>query len=135
MSRWPYSASTRLKARIKQAAFGVHKDFDTYDFTAILGLNKQKVMELARGEWIEQHYNCCLIGSPGTGKTHLAIALGLAACWVQAHEKPYDGAVRELLGIPEEQVLVAIVAVGTPFEEVEQPAKRSLEDVIHWEKF
>jgi DNA replication protein DnaC len=43
-------------------------------------LNKQKVMELARGEWIEQHYNCCLIGSPGTGKTHLAIALGLAAC-------------------------------------------------------
>jgi len=73
-------ATNALKARIKQAAFGVHKDFDTYDFTAVPGLNKQKVMELARGEWIEQHYNCCLIGSPGTGKTHLAIALGLAAC-------------------------------------------------------
>ena len=43
-------------------------------------LNKQKILELARGEWIDQHFNCCLIGNAGTGKTHLAIALGLAAC-------------------------------------------------------
>ena len=43
-------------------------------------LSKQKVLELARGEWIEQHYNCCLLGNAGTGKTHLATALGLAAC-------------------------------------------------------
>ena len=68
------------KARIKKAAFPVEKDFDTYDFSAIPNLNKQKILELARGEWIENHYNCCLIGSPGTGKTHLATALGLAAC-------------------------------------------------------
>src|SRR5207244_7827528 len=38
------------------------------------------VLELARGEWIEQRANVCLLGSPGTGKTHLATALGLAAC-------------------------------------------------------
>jgi DNA replication protein DnaC len=69
-----------LKARIKQAAFPVHKDLDTYDFTATPALNKPKVLELARCEWIEQRYNCCLIGNAGTGKTHLAIALGLAAC-------------------------------------------------------
>ena len=69
-----------LKARIKQAAFPVHKDFDTFDFTAIRSLSKQKVLELARGQWIDQHFNCCLIGSAGTGKTHLATALGLAAC-------------------------------------------------------
>jgi DNA replication protein DnaC len=43
-------------------------------------LSKPKVLELARGEWIEQRYNVCLVGSPGTGKTHLATALGLAAC-------------------------------------------------------
>ncbi len=35
---------------------------------------------LARGEWLTQHFNCCLIGNAGTGKTHLATALGLAAC-------------------------------------------------------
>jgi DNA replication protein DnaC len=69
-----------LAARIRQAAFPVHKDFDTYDFTAVPTVPKQKVLELARGEWIEQHFNCCLIGQPGTGKTHVATALGLAAC-------------------------------------------------------
>ena len=73
------SANT-LKALIKQAGFPVYKDLDTYDFTVVPTLNKQKVLELARGQWIDQHFNTCLIGSPGTGKTHLAIALGLAAC-------------------------------------------------------
>jgi DNA replication protein DnaC len=69
-----------LKARIKQASFPAIKDFDTYDFTAQPSLAKPKVLELANGEWIEQHYNVCFIGNSGTGKTHLATALGLAAC-------------------------------------------------------
>ena len=69
-----------LKARIKQATFKLQKDFDTFDFTATPGLNKHKVLELARGDWIDQRFNCCLIGNAGTGKTHLATALGLAAC-------------------------------------------------------
>jgi DNA replication protein DnaC len=69
-----------LKARIKQAAFPAAKDFDTYDFTAQPAVNKPKILELANGEWIRQRFNCCLVGNSGTGKTHLAIALGLAAC-------------------------------------------------------
>src|ERR1700741_4462989 len=69
-----------VRARIRAAGFPVPKDFDTFDFTAVPSLSKPKVLELARGEWIEQRTNTCLIGSPGTGKTHLAIALGLAAC-------------------------------------------------------
>ena len=73
-------SANALRARIKQAAFPVPKDFDTYEFTTMPTLNKQKFLELARGEWIEQHYNVCLVGAPGTGKTHLAIALGQAAC-------------------------------------------------------
>ncbi len=73
-------ASNALTARIKAADFPVAKDFDTYDFSALPSLSKQKVLELARGEWIEQRYNCCLIGNSGTGKTHVATALGLAAC-------------------------------------------------------
>jgi len=73
-------SSNAMKARIKSAAFPVYKDFETYDFTAMPSLNKQKVLELARGEWIDQRFNACLMGSPGTGKTHLAIGLGLAAC-------------------------------------------------------
>jgi DNA replication protein DnaC len=73
-------ASNAVQARIRTAGFPVPKDFDTFDFTAVPALSKPKVLELARGEWIDQRANVCLIGSPGTGKTHCAIALGLAAC-------------------------------------------------------
>jgi DNA replication protein DnaC len=73
-------SANAIQARIKAAGFPVLKDLDTYDFTAMPSLGKQKVLELSRCEWIEQHYNACLIGNAGTGKTHLAIALGQAAC-------------------------------------------------------
>jgi DNA replication protein DnaC len=73
-------SANALAARIRQAGFPVHKDFDTFDFSCVPNLSKPKVLELARGEWIEQRANVCLIGSPGTGKTHVATALGLAAC-------------------------------------------------------
>jgi DNA replication protein DnaC len=73
-------AANVLKARIKQASFPAAKDFDSYDFTAQPSLSKPKILELARGEWIEERCNVCLIGHSGTGKTHVAIALGLAAC-------------------------------------------------------
>jgi DNA replication protein DnaC len=73
-------ASNAVQARVRQAGFPVAKDFDTFDFTAVPSLSKPKVLELARGEWIGQRSNICLVGSPGTGKTHLATALGLAAC-------------------------------------------------------
>jgi DNA replication protein DnaC len=73
-------ANNTLRTRIRNAGFKVAKDFDTFDFTAVPHLSKPKILELARSEWIDQHANICLVGSPGTGKTHLAIALGLAAC-------------------------------------------------------
>jgi DNA replication protein DnaC len=73
-------AANAVAARIRAAGFPVHKDFDTFDFTACPSLPKQKVLELARGEWVEQRSNCCLVGGSGTGKTHVATAWGLALC-------------------------------------------------------
>jgi DNA replication protein DnaC len=73
-------SANAVAARIRAAAFPVVKDLDTFDFTACPAVPKQKVLELARGEWVDQHANCCLIGGSGTGKTHLATALGLALC-------------------------------------------------------
>jgi DNA replication protein DnaC len=73
-------AANAIATRIKNAGFPVLKDFDTFDFSALPQLSKPKVLDLARCEWIEHKYNCCLIGTQGTGKTHVAIALGLAAC-------------------------------------------------------
>ncbi len=73
-------SANALAARIRAAGFPVVKDFDTFDFSAIPSVPKQKVLELARGQWVEEHSNCCLIGNAGTGKTHVAVALGLAVC-------------------------------------------------------
>src|SRR5262249_8174162 len=73
-------SANAVAARIKDAGFPVGKDFDTYDFSALPTISKPKVLELARCEWIEQKSNCCLVGSHGTGKTHLAVGWGLAAC-------------------------------------------------------
>jgi DNA replication protein DnaC len=73
-------AANALAARIRAATFPVLKEFDTFDFTACPSLPKQKVLELARGEWVDQRMNCCLIGGSGTGKTHVATAWGLALC-------------------------------------------------------
>jgi DNA replication protein DnaC len=73
-------AANAVTNRIKQATFPSHKDFESYDFSVMPSLNKQKILELSRCEWIDKKENCCLVGLPGTGKTHIAIALGLAAC-------------------------------------------------------
>jgi DNA replication protein DnaC len=73
-------AAAAVARRIKEAKFPVLKDLDTYDFTALPQLSKPKVLEMTRCEWVEEKFNCCLIGSHGTGKTHIAIALGQAAC-------------------------------------------------------
>jgi DNA replication protein DnaC len=69
-----------IAARIRAAGFPVHKEFDTFDFTALPSLPKQKVLELTRREWVDQHFNACLIGGSGTGKTHAATAAGLSLC-------------------------------------------------------
>ena len=73
-------ASNALQSRINTANFPVQKELDAFDFTASPGISKLKMLELSRGAWIDGHQNCILVGSSGTGKTHLAIACGLAAC-------------------------------------------------------
>jgi DNA replication protein DnaC len=66
--------------RIRAAKFPVVKGLDSFDFTAIPSLNKMLVMELARGEYILRRENIIALGNSGTGKSHVALALGLAAC-------------------------------------------------------
>ncbi|WP_292925980.1 IS21-like element helper ATPase IstB [Nitrosomonas sp.] len=66
--------------RIRQAKFPVIKSLDTFDFAAIPGLNKSLVLELMRCEWIDKSENIIALGPSGVGKTHIALALGLAAC-------------------------------------------------------
>jgi len=58
----------------------VVKELADFDFAAVPKLNKKRVLDLAKGEFIEQRANLVLNGAPGVGKTHLAIALGREAC-------------------------------------------------------
>lgn len=66
--------------RLKAARFPAHKTLDEFDFSAQPSVNKPLVLELMKGEYLEKRENLILIGASGTGKTHLATALGMAAC-------------------------------------------------------
>ena len=69
-----------VERRIRAARFPAVKSLDTFDFPAIPSLNKSLVMELARCEYIQRRENIIAVGNSGTGKTHVALGLGLAAC-------------------------------------------------------
>jgi DNA replication protein DnaC len=69
-----------IERRIKAAKFPAVKSLDSFDFKAIPALNKMQVLELARCEWVERRENVIALGPSGTGKTHIALGLGLSAC-------------------------------------------------------
>ena len=69
-----------VERRIRQARFPAVKSLDSFDFAAIPSLNKMLVLELARCAYIERRENVIALGNSGTGKTHVALGLGLAAC-------------------------------------------------------
>ena len=84
-SGWPnWNSSTATSAlverRIRAARFPAVKSLNTFDFLAIPSVNKALVMELARCEYIERRESVIAVGNSGTGKTHIALGLGLAAC-------------------------------------------------------
>ena len=69
-----------VERRIRAARFPAVKSLDTFDFPAIPSVNKAMVIELARCEYIQRRENVIAVGNSGTGKTDMALGLGLAAC-------------------------------------------------------
>ena len=66
--------------RLKAARFPVLKSLHTFDFAARPSVNRAMISSLARCEFIDARENVLFVGNPGTGKTHLGIALSVAAC-------------------------------------------------------
>jgi DNA replication protein DnaC len=66
--------------RLKAARFPSAKLLDEFDFSARPSVNKLLVLDLVRGDYWTRQENILLVGPSGTGKTHLATALGMAAC-------------------------------------------------------
>ena len=64
-----------------------------------------------------------------------ATALGVQSCWVAGDKKPYCGAIADVLKVPAGYKLISLVALGYAEDPGRPTPKRSLADVIHWEKF
>jgi DNA replication protein DnaC len=101
-----------LQLRLKTARFPVLKELADFDFSCLPMLNKAQILDLARGEYIQQKQGLILIGNPGLGKTHLALGLAAAACregrrvrfWTAA------GLVNELIQAQDEHRLHRFIA-------------------------
>ena len=75
-------------------------------------------------------------GSAATENILLAAtAAGLGSCWVAGDKKTYAGEVCRLLGAAPKYKLISLIAIGYPGQKGGMPPKRSLKEVIHWEKF
>lgn len=96
-----------MRNRIREARLPEVKTLDQLDWEALRGVTRQKVLELASGEWIDKHQNLVLAGPVGTGKTHLAIALAVEATRKLFHVAFWRAAdlVRELTEARDERVL------------------------------
>jgi len=73
-------SDNRFKRRMREAKFPLLKTFETFDFDATPDLDRRFIHELAGGEYIGEYRNIIFLGKSGTGKTHLATALGVEAC-------------------------------------------------------
>jgi len=101
-----------LQERLKAARFPLLKELADFDFSCLPQLNKNQILDLARGEFIQHKQSLIFIGNPGLGKTHLALGLAAAACrqgrrvrfWTAA------GLVNELLQAQDEHRLHRFIA-------------------------
>jgi DNA replication protein DnaC len=103
---------------IRQARFPVLKSLDSFDFLAIPAANKTLVLEMARCEFLSRKENLLLFGNSGTGKFHIALALGLAACQ-RGHRVRFTTAaalVSELIETRDEKHMLRFQKQLTAFE-------------------
>lgn len=68
------------KRRIKAASFSSQKTLEEFDFKRLQHVEEAYVHQLASCDFIRERQNVLMIGNPGSGKSHLSIALGLRAC-------------------------------------------------------
>lgn len=79
VTEWQGRQIRGVEARLRQARFPWVKTLDQYEFEFQPSVDRRQVRELAGLSFVERGQNIVLLGPPGVGKTHLAIALGVKA--------------------------------------------------------
>jgi len=104
----------RQRQGFKAAHLPLLKELADFDFSAIPQLNKQRILDLARAEYIKQTTPIILLGNPGLGKTHLATGLATVACRQGYRVRFYNAAalVNELLLAQEQHRLPKFLATA-----------------------
>jgi len=104
----------RIARRIKAARFPLLKELADFDFSCVPELSKQRVLELAGGEYIRQAETILMVGNPGLGKTHVATGLGLAACRQGYRVRFYNASalVNELVQAQDQHELPRLLATA-----------------------
>ncbi|OXS47781.1 transposase, partial [Ligilactobacillus agilis] len=75
-----YQNEERIKRSIKRARFPIVKELAEFDFNFQPSVNPKVISEFATMSFLDTQENIIFLGSPGVGKTHLAIGLGVSAC-------------------------------------------------------
>jgi DNA replication protein DnaC len=98
----------------KAARVPMVKELANFDFSCVPSLNKQRVLELARGAYLDKAESILLVGNPGLGKTHIAIGLALAACRQGHRVRFYNaaGLVNDLIQAQDEHQLPKFLATA-----------------------
>jgi DNA replication protein DnaC len=104
-------ADNRLKRRIRDARFPIIKTMEGLSFEEAEGLDRRLVREMAEGTYIQEKRNIIFVGKTGTGKSHLATALGLEACRQGIRTRFVTGAglVNELIEARNERAVSRII--------------------------
>jgi DNA replication protein DnaC len=104
-------ADNRLKRRLKEAKFPLLKTMEGFNFKVAADLDRRLIRELCSGEYVKEHKNVIFLGKSGTGKTHLATALGVEACrqGVRTRFVTACGLVNELIEARQEKDLQRIL--------------------------
>jgi nitroreductase len=111
-----------------------------------VGLRQEIAAVAAHGKFIAEAAACIVVvsreadyfledGSAATQNILVAArAKGLGSCWVAGDKKPYAAQILQLVNAPSDCRLISLISVGWPAQ-TPSPAKRPLEEVLHWEKF
>lgn len=78
--QWLWKENRGLAARLKNARFKINATLEDLEYPASRGLKRAQIDQLRASQWVQYDRNCLITGSTGTGKTHVACALGHQAC-------------------------------------------------------